>query len=94
MENKNEIESIKDSVWKEKIYLETAEFIITGEVFQPKIGKKSRMITDILTSKKEFIAIKNCRIERKTDTNKEPEYHNFIQINRSKIIFMRPDGDD
>ena len=79
-----------NSIWKEKIYLETAEFVITGDVFQPNIGKQNRMITEILNSKKEFIAIKDCTIEHKSLPNRELEHHEFIQVNRSKIIIMRP----
>ena len=89
-----EITDIINSVWKEKVYIETAEFIIVGYIFQPKIGKKSRMITEVLNSNKNFIAIKNCRLERKLVTNKEPECHDFIQINRSTILLMRPADED
>lgn len=90
----DEITDLINSVWKEKVYLETAEFIIIGYIFQPKIGKKNRMITEVLNSNKQFLAIKNCRLERKLETNKEPEYHDFIQINRSTILLMRPAYED
>ena len=93
MENK-EIISLMESVWKEKVYIETAEFIIVGYVFMPKIGKRSRLLTEVLNSNKQFIAVKDCRLEFKLNTQKEIEYHDFLQVNISTILIMRPAYED
>lgn len=39
MEN-NEILELTTSAWREKVYIETAEYIIKGYVFMPKIARK------------------------------------------------------
>ena len=42
----NEILELTTSAWREKVYIETAEYIIRGYVFMPKIGKeKHKQIT-------------------------------------------------
>ena len=89
MQNK-EISNLMDSVWKEKVYIETAEFIIVGYIFMPKIGKRSRLLTEVLNSNKQFIAVKDCRLEFKLVPQKDVEYHDFLQINISTILIMRP----
>lgn len=93
MENK-EIINLMESVWKEKVYIETAEFIIVGYVFMPKIGKRSRLLTEVLNSNKQFIAVKDCRLEFKLNPQKEIEYHDFLQVNISTILIMRPAYED
>ena len=40
-------DTLLSSVWKEKVYIETAEFIIMGYIFMPKIGKKTRLISEV-----------------------------------------------
>ena len=56
MENK-EILELTTSAWREKVYIETSEHIIRGYVFMPKIGKKNRLLSEILNTNKNFIAI-------------------------------------
>lgn len=89
MDNK-EITNLMDSVWKEKVYLETSEFIIIGYVYMPKIGKRSRLLTEVLNSNKQFLAIKDCRLEFKLLPQKEVEFHDFLQVNIGTILLMRP----
>ena len=89
MENK-EIINLMDSVWKEKVYIETAEYIIIGYIFMPRIGKRSRLLTEVLNSNKQFLAVKDCRIESKINPQKDVEYHDFLQVNISTILLMRP----
>jgi len=89
-----DISEFTDTVWKEKVYIETAEFKIIGFVFMPKIGKRTRLLTEILNSNKQFIAVKNCKIEFKLLPQKEIEYHDFLQVNISSILLMRPIYDD
>lgn len=83
-------DALLNSVWKEKVYIETAEFIIIGYIFMPKIGKRSRLLSEVLNSNKQFIAVKECRLEFKTAPQREIEYHDFLQINVSTILLMRP----
>ena len=89
MDNK-EITNLMDSVWKEKVYRETSEFIIIGYVYMPKIGKRSRLLTEVLNSNKQFLAIKDCRLEFKLLPQKEVEFHDFLQVNIGTILLMRP----
>ena len=56
----------------------------------PKIGKRSRLISEVLNSRKQFIAVKNCRLEFKLLPQKDVEYHDFLQVNISTILLMRP----
>ena len=56
MEN-NEILELTTSAWREKVYIETAEYIIKGYVFMPKIGKKTRLLSEILNTNKQFIIV-------------------------------------
>ena len=58
MEN-NEILELTTSAWRERVYIETAEHIICGYIFMPKIGKKSRLLSEVLNTEKNFIAVKN-----------------------------------
>ena len=87
---KQDINNILDSVWKERVYIETAEYIISGYIFMPKIGKRNRLLSEVLNSNKSFIAVKECRIESKLTPQREVEYHDFIQVNISSILIMRP----
>ena len=93
MENKELIE-LSTSAWREKVYIETAEHIICGYVFMPKIGKKSRLLSEILNTGKEFIAVKNCTLEYKLNPSKNIEKHEFMQVNVSSILLMRPMYED
>ena len=69
MEN-NEILELSTSAWREKVYIETAEFIIKGYVF------------------------KNCTLESKLVPQREIEKHDFLQVNISTILIIRPLNDD
>ena len=93
MEN-NEILALSASAWREKVYIETAEFIIKGYVFMPKIGKRSRLLSEILNTNKQFIAVKNCTLESKLIPQREVENHDFLQVNISTILIIRPLNDD
>lgn len=86
----NEILELSTSAWREKVYIETTEHIIKGYVFMPKIGKKNRLLTEILNSEKKFIAVKNCVIEYKLNPTKTVEEHDFMQVNIASIMILRP----
>ena len=89
MENK-EINELVSNVWSEEVYIETTEHIITGQIFMPKIGKKSRLISDVLNTEKNFIAVKDCKLEYKNKPERNLERHSFLQVNISSIIILRP----
>lgn len=89
MDNK-EILELTSSAWREKVYIETSEHIICGYIFMPKIGKKTRLLSDVLNGNKNFIAVKNCTIEYKLLPSKPIEEHEFMQVNVSSILLMRP----
>lgn len=89
MEN-NEILELTTSAWKEKVYIETSEHIILGYVFMPKIGKRNRLLTEILSTGKSFLAVKNCRLEYKLNPSRSVEEHEFLQVNIASILIMRP----
>lgn len=89
MENK-EILELTTSSWREKVYIETAEHVICGYVFMPKIGKKNRLLSEILNTNKSFLAVKNCTLEYKLNPSKDIEEHDFLQVNISSILIMRP----
>ena len=89
MENKELIE-LSTSAWREKVYIETPEHIISGYIFMPKIGKKNRLLSEVLNGNKSFLAVKNCTLEYKLNTSKPVEEHDFLQVNVSSILIMRP----
>ena len=86
----NEILELTTSAWCEKVYIETSEHIIQGYVFMPKIGKKNRLLSEILNSNKNFLAIKNSTLEYKLAPSRAIEEHEFLQVNISSILIMRP----
>ncbi len=87
---KKEVSEFTNSAWKEKVYIETAEHIICGYIFMPKIGKKDRLLTEVLNAGKNFIAVKECTLEYKHLPNKNIETHDFMQVNVASILIMRP----
>lgn len=93
MKNKEIIE-LTSSAWKERVYIETTEHIIRGYIYMPKIGKKNRLLSEVLNGNKNFLAVKNCILEYKLNSAKEIEEHDFMQINISSILIMRPLDDE
>lgn len=89
MENKDLIE-LSTSAWREKVYIETSEHVISGYIFMPKIGKKNRLLTEVLNDSKSFLAVKNCSLEYKLNPTRAVEEHDFLQVNISSILLMRP----
>lgn len=90
----NEILELTTSAWREKVYIETSEHIIRGYIFMPKIGKKSRLLTEVLNTNRQFIAVKDCLLEYKLMPQKDIESHEFVQVNLSSILIMRPLHED
>ena len=77
-----------------KGYIETSEYIIIGYIFMPKIGKRNRLLTEVLNSNKQFLAVKDCRLESKLNPQREVEFHDFLQVNISSVLIMRPMYED
>lgn len=77
-------------LWSEKVLIVTKDYEIQGYVFMPKIGKQSRILSDILNSSKRFVAIKDCEISYRNQPNRRNEFHDFVQINLYSIIMLRP----
>ena len=93
MKNK-EIMELSTSAWREKVYIETSEHVICGYIFMPKIGKKSRLLSEVLNGNKNFLAVKDCTLEYKLNSAREVENHDFMQVNVASILIMRPLNDD
>ena len=89
MENK-EIADLKETAWSEKVYIETSEHVICGYIFMPKIGKKTRLLSEVLNAGKTFLAVKNCTLEYKLNPTREIEVHDFMEVNIASILIMRP----
>ena len=79
-----------NGVWSEKVLVITQDYEIKGYVFMPKIGRRSRVLSDILNGKKRFVAIKDCEIAYRQLPNRRAEYHDFVQLNIDSIIILRP----
>ena len=86
----NEVLGMASSVWKEKVYIETSEHIICGYVFMPKIGKRNRLLSEVLNMGKNFLAVKDCTLEYKNKLSGKVEQYDFLQVNVSSILIMRP----
>ena len=56
----------------------------------PKIGKKNRLLSEVLNGNKNFIAVKNCTLEYKLNPSRSVEEHDFMQVNIATILIMRP----
>ena len=85
-----EILELTTSAWREKVYIETTEHIIKGYIFMPKIGKKNRLLSEVLNGNKNFLAVKNCTLEHKLNPSRSIEEHDFMQVNIATILIMRP----
>jgi hypothetical protein len=90
-----EVEELSDNdftngVWSERVLIITQDYEIKGYVFMPKIGKKSRVLSDILNGKKKFVAIKDCEVSYRQMPNRRTEFHDFVQLNINSIIILRP----
>lgn len=76
---------------KELVYIETDDYIIRGYITASMNTKKGRVLSTILNSNKQFIAVEQCKLEpRSISPVKEVEEVDFLQINKSYIILMKP----
>lgn len=77
-------------LWSEKILVVTNDYEIKGSVFLPKIGRRNRVLTDILNNSKRFIAIKDATLLHRKFPEKPAEFQEFIQLNLDSIVMIRP----
>lgn len=77
-------------LWSEKILVITDDYEISGSVFLPKIGKRNRVLTDILNNSKRFIAIKDAVLLHRKFPDRPGEFQDFIQLNLDSIVMIRP----
>lgn len=77
-------------IFSEKVLVITQDYEIRGSVFMPKTGKRNRVLSDILNGVKKFVAIKDCEVKNRLIPNKQPEFYDFLQLNLSSIIILRP----
>lgn len=89
MERKN-ITEMESEAWSEEVYIETNEYIVRGTVHMPKIGKRSRLLSEILNTNKQFIAVTDCDVESKLLPQKPVAHYKFIEINLFTVLIMRP----
>ncbi len=95
MNEEFEFESYADDdftngVWSERVLVITQDYEIKGYVFMPKVGRRSRVLSDILNGKKRFVAIKDCEVSYRQLPNRRTEFHDFVQLNIDSIIILRP----
>ena len=88
-----DIQKMESEAWSEKVYIETNEYIFRGTVHMPKIGKRKRLLSEILNSNKQFIAVTDCDAESKLSPQNPVQHYKFIEINLSTILIMRPAGE-
>lgn len=81
-------------IWSERVLVITKDYQIKGNVFMPKTGRKNRVLSDILNGAKRFVAIKNCEVIHRDFPNRKAEIHDFLQLNLSSIILLRPLNDE
>lgn len=79
-----------NGVWSERVLVITQDYEIKGYVFMPKVGRRSRVLSDILNGKKRFVAIKDCEVAYRQLPNRRTEFHDFVQLNINSIIILRP----
>ena len=84
------LETLTSGVWSERVLIVTSDYEIKGDVFMPKVGKRNRLISDILNSTKSFIAVKNCTLEHRNIKERDIEKYDFLQLNLNSVILMRP----
>ena len=77
-------------VWSERVYIETNEYTIKGMVHMPKIGKRNRLLSEILNTNKQFLAVTDCDVESKITPQKPIAHYRFLEVNLSTILIIRP----
>ena len=75
---------------EEKVYIETSDYIIRGTVSISVDVSPDRRLSELLNSGKDFIAVKNCKLENKRLSDiKEIESVKFLEVNRNVIHIVK-----
>ena len=82
--------SITSAYWVEKVVIITDNYEITGNIYMPKTTKKSRLLSELLNSNRKFIAVKECTLQSKSSGSMEPEVLDFLELNVSSIVLIKP----
>lgn len=80
------------STYSESVVILTSEYEIKGQVFIPKIGKKNRIVSDLLNGKKRFLAIKNYELTHRHAHYKDIENNDFLMLNVDSIVMLKLDA--
>lgn len=92
--HEEQMDDFTNGVWSERVLVITQDYEIKGYVYMPKIGRRSRVLSDILNGKKRFVAIKDCEVSYRQLPNRRTEFHDFVQLNINSIIILRPTTDE
>ena len=86
-----------EDIQKEFVYIETNDYIIRGYVSLPanqaysRLSKNSRIMSNLLNSSRDFIAIENCQLKsRRLGSKKTIEEIEFLELNKLSILIMKP----
>lgn len=90
MEDKTKKDTFTSAYWIEKVVIITDNYEITGNIYMPKTTKKSRLLSELLNSNRKFIAVKNCILQSRSSGSMEPEILDFLEINISSIVLIKP----
>ena len=90
MEENTKKNTLTAAYWVEKVVIITDNFEIKGDIYMPKTTKKSRLLSELLNSNRKFIAVKNCVMQTKTSGSMEPEILDFLEVNISSIVLIKP----
>ena len=85
--SKNDLTS---SYWIERVVIITDNYEIIGNIYMPKSTKKSRLLSELLNGGRKFIAVKDCSLQTRISGSMEPEYTDFLEVNISSIILIKP----
>lgn len=78
------------SYWIERVYIETTEHIILGDIYVPASCASNRSLSEFLNSERKFIVVKNCKVEYKDYKSiREIEKVDFMQINTNSILVVK-----
>lgn len=92
--NQRKASSVVSSYWIEKVVIVTESYEIIGNIYMPKTTKKSRLLSELLNGNRKFIAIKDCTLQTRMSGSMEPEFLEFMEVNISSIILLKPYKED
>ena len=74
----------------ERVYVETTDHIINGDIYVPASCSGDRRLSEYLNTNRKFIVVKNCKVEYKNyNSIREIEKVDFMQINTNFILIIK-----